>query len=62
VLGIEGEMLGVLGFSLAALLLLVMPFLDRGAAVGRPSKIITAAAVLTVLYLIIFTIYGYLAA
>ena len=62
VLGLEGEMLGVLGFSLAAVLLLFMPFLDRHAAVGRPSKLITAAAILTVVYLIVFTIYGYLAA
>ena len=62
VLGFEGEMLGVLGFSAAAGLLLVMPFLDRHAADGRPSKVITAAGVLAVIYLIVFTIYGYLAA
>ena len=62
VLGLEGEMLGVLGFSLAAGLLLVMPFLDRHAADGRPSRVITAAGILAVIYLIVFTIYGYLAA
>lgn len=62
VMGLEGEMLGVLGFSAAAGLLLVMPFLDRHAADGRPSKVITAAGVLAVIYLIVFTIYGYLAA
>jgi quinol-cytochrome oxidoreductase complex cytochrome b subunit len=62
VLGLEGEMLGVLGFSAAAGLLLVMPFLDRHAAAGRPSKVITAAGILAVIYMIVFTIYGYLAA
>ncbi len=62
ILGLEGEMLGVLGFSVAAGLLLVMPFLDRKAAEGRPSRIITFAGILAVLYLIVFTIYGYLAA
>ena len=48
--------------STAAGLLVVMPFLDRHAADGRPSKVITAAGVLAVIYLIVFTIYGYLAA
>jgi len=62
VFGLEGEMLGVLGFSAAAGLLLVMPFLDRHAADGRPSKVITAAGILAVIYLVVFTIYGYLAA
>ena len=62
IVGIEGEMLGVLAFSLVAGLLVVVPFLDRGAAEGRPSRILTAAGILAVLYLIIFTIYGYLAA
>jgi cytochrome b6 len=62
VLGIEGELLGVLGFGLAAGLIVVVPFLDRGAAAGRPSRLITAAGVLAVIYLIGFTIYGYVAA
>ena len=62
VFGLEGEMLGVLGFSVAAGLLVVIPFLDRKAAEGRPSRIITVAGILAVLYLVIFTIYGYLAA
>jgi len=60
--GLEGEMLGVVGFSVAAGLLVALPFLDRKAAEGRPSRIITVAGILAVLYLIVFTIYGYLAA
>lgn len=62
VLGIEGEMLGVLGFGLAAALIVVVPFLDRGAAAGRPSRAITACGILAVIYLVVFTIYGYVAA
>ena len=38
-------MLGVLGFGLAAVVLLFLPFLDRGAAEGRSSKLVTVAGV-----------------
>lgn len=62
ILGIEGEMLGVLGFGLAALVLLFVPFLDRGAAAGHSSRLVTGAGVIAVAYLVVFTIYGYLAA
>ena len=34
VFGLEGEMLGVMGFTVAALLLLIVPFIDRRAADG----------------------------
>jgi len=57
----EGEVLGVLAFSVAALLLLVVPFIDRGAARGASSRLFTVAGVLAVIYMIVFTIYGYLA-
>jgi cytochrome b6 len=62
ILGIEGEVLGVLGFGLAALVLLFLPFLDRGAAEGRSSKLVTIGGVLALAYMVVFTIYGYLAA
>ena len=62
ILGLEGEMLGVLGFGLAAGALLFLPFLDRGAAEGRSSKLVTVAGVAALTYLVVFTIYGYLAA
>ncbi len=51
VFGLEGEMLGVMGFNVAALLLLLVPFIDRKAADGRPSRIVTAAGILAVIYL-----------
>ena len=62
IVGLEGEMLGVLGFSLAALVLLVLPFLDRGAGEGRSSPMVTVAGVVALVYMVVFTIYGYLAA
>jgi quinol-cytochrome oxidoreductase complex cytochrome b subunit len=61
ILGLEGEMLGVVGFGLAAALLLFLPFLDRGAGEGRSSKVVTVAGVAALTYMVVFTIYGYLA-
>jgi quinol-cytochrome oxidoreductase complex cytochrome b subunit len=62
VLGIEGERLGVLGFSLAAVVLLMVPFLDRRASREEPSPMFTAIGLLALAYLIVFTIIGYRAA
>ena len=62
VLGLEGEMLAVLGFSLAAALLLVVPLLDGRPGEGPQYPLIRFAGILAVIYLIVFTIYGYLAA
>jgi quinol-cytochrome oxidoreductase complex cytochrome b subunit len=62
VLGLEGEMLGVVAFSLAAIALLLVPFLDRRDASRDASRVIVSAGILVVIYLIVFTIYGYLAA
>jgi quinol-cytochrome oxidoreductase complex cytochrome b subunit len=62
VFGLEGEMLGVMGFSVAAAFLVIVPFLDRHAAAGRPSRIVTAAGIIALIYMVVFTIYGYLAA
>ena len=55
-------MLGVLGFGLAAMVLLLLPFLDRGAAEGRSSRLVTIGGVIALAYMFVFTIYGYLAA
>jgi len=62
VLGMDGEMLGVLGFGLAAMVLLFLPFLDPGAADGRSSKLVTVGGLVALAYMVVFTIYGYLAA
>jgi len=62
VFGLEGEMLGVLGFGVAAMLLVIVPFIDRRAADGRPSRIVMSVGIAAVIFMIVFTIYGYLAA
>jgi cytochrome b6 len=62
ILGIEGEKLGVLTFGLAAALLVAVPFLDRRASREEPSPVLTIIGVLALIYLIVFTIVGYMAA
>jgi cytochrome b6 len=61
VLGFEGERLGVLGFGLAALVLVLVPFLDRRASRGERSPAFTVIAVLGLVYLVVFTIVGHYA-
>jgi quinol-cytochrome oxidoreductase complex cytochrome b subunit len=61
VLGIEGERLGVLAFGLAAAFLVFVPFLDRRASRGQSSPVFTIAAVLGLVYLVVFTIIGHYA-
>jgi len=55
---IEGEAVGVLGFSLGALFWLLVPFLDRNAARGRPSPLYTLIGVFICAYMIVMTIIG----
>ena len=59
VLGIEGEHVGVIAFGLAAVALLLVPFLDRRSNAGQNSPAFTALAILGLLYLVVFTIVGY---
>jgi cytochrome b6 len=61
VLGIEGERLGVMGFGLAATLLVLVPFLDRRASRGERSPLFTAIAIAALAYLLVFTVVGYYA-
>jgi len=60
VLGIEGEMLGILGFGIAGLLWILVPFFDRSTERGRRSKILTYVGIVVVLFIIIMTIIGYI--
>jgi cytochrome b6 len=61
VLGIEGEQIGIIVFGLAAVVLVVVPFLDRRASDDKPSPIFTAMGVGALIYMVVFTIIGYLA-
>ena len=61
ILGIEGELLGVMGFGLAGVLLLVVPFLDRRTARGEPHTVWTYAGLFALLYIVALTYLGYTA-
>ncbi len=62
VLGIEGELFGVLVFGGLAAVFVVLPFLDRGAARGRPSPIVAWAASVIFVVLAAMTVLGYILA
>ena len=59
ILGIEGEIVGILGFGLAGLFLLLLPFLDRRAQRGEPSPLFTAIGLAIIAYVIALTYLGY---
>jgi cytochrome b6 len=61
ILGMEGEMVGVVGFGLGGLFLLCIPFLDRRAARGRPSPLFTLIGIGIVIYMLVLTYLGYTA-
>jgi cytochrome b6 len=56
ILGLEGEMVGILGFSVAGVLLFLVPFLDRRTARGEKWLGLAAIA-----FIIVLTILGYTA-
>jgi len=61
ILGIEGELVGILGFSFAGLLLLLIPVLDRRGARGESSKVFTWIIIGAIAYIIVLTYLGYTA-
>ena len=61
IFGFEGEHIGVLGFGIVALFLVLVPFLDRRASRGQPSPLFTLLAILGLIYLVSFTIIGHYA-
>ena len=61
ILGIEGEVAGILAFGLGGLFLLLIPILDRRTARGQPSRLFTWIGIAVILYMVLFTILGYTA-
>lgn len=55
---VDGEVVGILVFTLAGFLWLLLPFFDQ-AARGRGRKVIMGAGIFAVNYIIAMTIYGY---
>jgi cytochrome b6 len=58
---IEGEVVGILGFGLGGLFLLLIPFLDRWSARGQPSRVFTWIGVAIMVYMVVLTYLGYAA-
>lgn len=56
VLGIEGELVGLAAFSIAGLVWLLVPVLDRGSARGRRSRFFLAVGWFALAYLVLFTV------
>jgi quinol-cytochrome oxidoreductase complex cytochrome b subunit len=59
ILGIEGDIVGILGFGVAGLFLLLVPFLDRRAARGQSSPVFTLIGLAMVVYMLLLTYLGY---
>jgi len=59
ILGIEGELLGVLAFGAVGLVLILIPFLDRRTAWGERSRLPAAFGIALILYTILLTYLGY---
>ena len=60
ILGMDGEVLGIMAFNLIALLLFVVPFIDRSPENRRRRIIFNTCGVFALLYIVVMTIVGYL--
>jgi cytochrome b6 len=58
---IDGEVVGVLGFGLGGLFLLLVPFLDRKSARGEKSPLFLWIGVSVVVYILVLSLLGYVA-
>lgn len=56
----DGEVLGVLLFGVAGVLWLIIPFWDRKSEKGERGRFVTMVGLFVVVYVIIFTILGWL--
>jgi cytochrome b6 len=61
ILGIAGDVIGILGFGLGGLFVLLLPFLDRRAARGQPSALFSWLGTAVILYMLVLTFLGYTA-
>ena len=62
VLGIEGELVGVIGFGALAAMFVVLPFLDRNTSYGRPGQWMSWLATILFTFLAMMTMLGYILA
>ena len=56
---VEGEVVGILGFGVGGLLLLLVPFLDRRGARGQSRRLVVAIVLAVIAYMLVLTYLGY---
>jgi quinol-cytochrome oxidoreductase complex cytochrome b subunit len=61
ILGLEGEMVGIVGFGLGGLFLLLIPILDRRTARGERNVLVTWIGIAVIVYMLVLTYLGYAA-
>jgi cytochrome b6 len=59
ILGMDGEVLGIMAFNIVALLLFIVPFIDRGPENRRRRLVFNVVGVVALLYIVVMTIVGY---
>jgi cytochrome b6 len=59
ILVFDGEVLGIMAFTIVALLLFIVPFIDRGPENRRRTLIFNVIGVVALLYIVVMTIVGY---
>src|SRR2546421_740416 len=61
IFGLDGEVLGIMAFNGIALLLFIVPFIDRDPENRRRHLIMNVIGVIALLYIVVMTIVGYVA-
>lgn len=59
ILGMDGEVLGIMAFNIVALLLFIVPFVDRGPENRRRTLIFNVIGIVALIYIVAMTIVGY---
>jgi quinol-cytochrome oxidoreductase complex cytochrome b subunit len=59
ILGMDGEVLGIMAFNIVALLLFIVPFVDRDPENRRRRLVFNILGVVALLYIVVLTIVGY---
>ena len=59
ILGMDGEVLGIMAFNIVGLLLFIVPFVDRDSENRKRRLIFNVLGVLALLYIVVMTVIGY---
>ncbi|HEY3216610.1 MAG TPA: cytochrome bc complex cytochrome b subunit [Candidatus Eisenbacteria bacterium] len=59
ILGLEGELVGILGIGLGGVIWLLAPFLDDPRGIGRRGRLLSALGVIAIVYVVGFTLIVY---